>query len=179
MSPKSLLLFVVAAVLFTGCPKSDDNPVTPDGGPGATPRTPVPAKFVGTWYTGSVSLSNFYNSTTGHWSNAVGNGSFYRFSQDGTFEFGWQMHVSLYGCTNIGMVYRRGTVSVQDSVLVLYDQYSRVMGQDNCNASQNYEKPGATTTETLVAQPGLDEWGNPGLYLRGLETTYSWFLLQQ
>jgi hypothetical protein len=179
MSTRTLVSLGVAAFLFAGCPKSDDNPLAPEGGAGSTPQTAVPEEFVGTWYNGSVSLSNFYNSSTGEWTNAVGSGSFYRFFQDGTFEFGWQMHVSLYGCSNTGMVYRRGTVAARDSILVLYDRFSRVMGQDNCNASQNYEKAGTISTETLVIQPGRDEWGNPGLYIRGPNTTYSWFLLER
>jgi len=176
MSAKMMFSLGVAAFLFAGCPKSDGNPFTPEEGAGSTPQTPVPAAFVGTWYNGSISLTNFYNPTTGEWSNAVGSGSFYRFNQNGTFEFGWQMHVSLYGCTNIGMVYRRGTVAVQDSVLVLYDQYARVMAQDNCSASRNYDRPGTISTETLVIQPGQDEWGNTGLYIRAPNTDYSWFL---
>ncbi len=173
---KNVLMLGMVAILFAACQKGSNNPVSPGNAIGSTPRTEVPGELVGTWYNGSVSLTNFFNPTTGEWSNAVGNGSFYRFYQNGTFEFGWQMHVSLYGCTNTGMVYRRGTVVVQDSVLVLYDQYARVMGQDNCNPSKNYEKPGTISTETLVVQPGVDEWGNPGLLLRGPETSYSWFL---
>lgn len=179
MSVKQLIVLGMVAMMAAGCSKDDANPVTPGGGSGATPRTPVPEQFVGTWYNGSVSSSNFFNPSTGHWSNAVGSGSFYRFYADGQFEFGWQMYVSNYGCTNIGMVYRRGTVAVQDSVLVLYDQYTRVMGQDECNSSKNYERPGEITTETLIAQPGWDDWGTPGLYLRRPDTGYSLFLLEQ
>lgn len=179
MSKTMLWSVTLVLVLIVGCKKDNGNPAGPDEGAASTPRTPVPSKYVGTWYNGAVSLSNFYNSTSGTWTNAGGSGSFYRFFENGTFEFGWQMQASLYGCTTIGMVYRRGTVAVQDSVLVLYDQYARAMGQDNCNAASNYDRPGTITTETLIVQPGRDEWGNPGLFMRGPNTGYSWFLLEQ
>jgi len=174
---KRLVALGVFALMLGGCSNSGDNPAAPGDGMGATPQTPVPEELVGTWYAGTVSLTNFHNPSTGEWSNAVGSGQFYRFYRDGTFEFGWQMHTSLYGCTNIGMVYRRGTVAVQESVLVLYDRYARVMGQDGCNSTRNYNRAGTITTETLIAQPGSDEWGNPGVYLRGPDTGYSWFRL--
>jgi len=167
----------IALVLIVGCSKKDNGPTDANGNPvGNTPRTPIPAQYAGTWISGSVSPTNFYDGTTGgSWQNAYGSGMFYSLNLDGTFEFGWQAYANVYGCATRGMVFRRGTATVSDSVITLYDNYAHSSGTDNCAPSGNYSRSIELQRETIILQRGTDEYGNQGMYIRGPETSYSWF----
>jgi hypothetical protein len=146
------------------------------GTPGGTPGAQVPADVVGTWYAGNVSSSNFYTPSTGHWDNAGGTGQFYTLKGDGTFEYGWRIYSTLYGCSMSAMVFRQGTIEVQaSSTLVLHTTYAVMHSEDTCNASGNYDKTIPLETETLIWELGQDEMGNAALYLRGPDTTPSAF----
>jgi hypothetical protein len=100
---------------------------------------------------------------------------FYTLNADGTFEFGWQVYANTYGCATRGMVYRRGTATIADSVITLYDNFARVSGQDNCVASSNYDRPRELGTETIILRRAVDEYGNQGMEIRNPDNGYSWF----
>jgi hypothetical protein len=174
---RSSIVLALALTVLVGCSKKEDSPIDVNGNPvGNTPRRPIPAEYAGTWYTGSVSPTNFYDpSTGGNWQNGYGSGMFYKLNADGTFEFGWQTYASTYGCTTRGMVYRRGTATVQDSVITLYDNFAHVSGKDNCVASSNYDRAIELKTETIILQRSVDEYGNRGILIRNPENNYSWF----
>jgi hypothetical protein len=151
----------------------------PDGASGGdkTPKTTVPSELVGTWLNGSVSPTNFYNPSTGSWSNGYGTGLFYRFNTDGTFEYGWQTYSTLYSCSERATVYRKGTVTVDAAshTIQLYTTSSVVHGESTCSSTPSYTKPGPTDQETLIWDWDKDEYGHTYLMLRWPTTTYSAF----
>ena len=168
---------IAVALLFAiGCSKKDSGPLDASGNPiGNTPRTTIPAQYVGTWIAGTVSPTNFYNGNGGNWQNAYGNGMFYTLQADGTFEFGWQAYANSYGCSTRGMVYRRGTAAASDSTINLYDNVARASGTDNCAPSGNYNRSIELKTETIILRPATDEYGNQGMLIRNPDNNYSWF----
>ncbi|HXE59019.1 MAG TPA: hypothetical protein VNK43_13545 [Gemmatimonadales bacterium] len=161
----------LALVLLAGCGGSGD-----PAGP-STPRTPVPQELVGGWITGSVAATNFHDPDTGAWQNGYGNGLFYRFTADGGFEYGWQAYAANGSCVDRAMVYKRGTVTVDIATRTVrtHPTYSRVHGENSCNPSYNYDKPGPTAVETLIWAWAEDQYGNVYLLLRSPTSDFSWF----
>jgi len=92
----SLLLFYL-----TGCKSS---PTAVDEDTSNTPRTAVPAVLQATWCHGTVSISNFYNRSTGAWTSAGGEGLFYRFDKD---EWGNEVLVMQSPGYSAGSFYRK------------------------------------------------------------------------
>lgn len=167
----SLLIAMLA--LSIGCSKTDDNPAGPDGdGVSNTPRTPVQQELIGQWHVGTIGLTNFYNTTTGQWTGGRGLGMFYKLNADGTFEYGWHGQVTNYGCATRGMVFRRGTVVVNDSTLTMYDNYGRAMGEYTCAPSSNFDRPDPLLVRTVVFRRSTDDQGNPVLLIRPTDGEY-------
>jgi hypothetical protein len=166
----SLLFF--AAFVLGGCNKDGANPYGPDGSDMNTPRTPVQQELVGIWSVGTIGYTSFYNTTNGQWTSGRGLGMFYKFSADGTFEYGWHGQVTNYGCTTRGMISRRGTVVVGDSTLTMYDNFGRAMGESNCSPSSNFDRPDPLQTRTVICQRATDDNGNPVLMIRPTDGKY-------
>lgn len=151
--------------------------------PGTGPDTPpgsVPPELVGSWYYGSVSPTNYYNPNSGQWSNAYGEGMFYTFKADGTFEFGYRVYAGSYGCTNTMMWYKSGSMSSEPAAktVTVRPKTALLNSKDNCRPEWNYEKEIDKSPEQLGWRFGQDEWGFDALFLRfptGEETAfYRW-----
>jgi hypothetical protein len=144
-----------------GPASGDDN----DFGDG--PRSEVPNELVGTWYTGGVSPTQFYNPHTGSFgSPGYGNGLFYTFTPDGGFVKGFQLSSSLYGCGTITLVYIRGTVTVDESSFDIHPSSGEMLEQNTCsNTSEERPIDLEAEAETLAYEVGVDESGDPVLYV--------------
>jgi hypothetical protein len=153
-----------------GC-GSDSGPSAPGGGPGYTPPPSgdrLPSELVGAWITGDVSSVNFFSPSTGHWSNGYGEGMYFRFTANGTYEQGFLMHGSLYSCSSDFFGFKSGTVRVvDDSTLALHPTYGRVKSTDSCVEANNYERAdNALEDATLIWRFGPDDYGYMKLWLR-------------
>jgi hypothetical protein len=170
-------LVLLAAVACGGSADAATGPSSGSAGSPTGSQGRVPSEIVGTWLNGSVSPTNFYNPTTGSWSNGYGTGLFYRFNADGTFEYGWQTYSSLYSCSERATVYRKGTLAVDESrhTVVLHSSTSVVHGESTCSSTSTYTKPGPMDDETLIWDWDHDQYGNTYLLLRWPTTTYSQF----
>jgi hypothetical protein len=136
------------------------------GGGGAGGGT-VPVDLVGSWYNGTVSPINYYDPGSGQWSNGYGEGMFYTFKADGTFEFGYEVQAGAYGCTNTHMWYKSGRV-VSDSAtqtVTVQPHVALLDSKDNCQAKNNYEKPIDPSAEQLGWHFGKDAYGYDALLL--------------
>jgi len=140
-----------------------------------TPRTSVPLDLVGEWQTGTVSSVNFYNPVTGVWGAPSGTGIFFKFTQDGYYEKGVLLQSSLYGHTMTFFAYNKGTLTIEDSVIITYPTYGRIKSTDNMVQENNYEKNDELKSETLIWAKGIDEYEVETLWLRYPETGSSAF----
>jgi hypothetical protein len=157
-----------AVFLLAGCSKKDNAPVAPEQTPtGQTPSTPIPAEMTGTWYAGTIGFTNFYNQSTGTWNNSRGLGMFYTLNANGTFEFGWLGEFYNYECLTRGWIYRRGTVVLNDTTVVLYDNFGRARGEYTCTPRSNFDRPDPLKVRTLTVLRAHDEQGRPVLLIRG------------
>jgi hypothetical protein len=162
MSTFAVVLIMIFALSLVDCKK---NPTDPDDD-NNTPRTSVPATLVGEWQSGTVSSVNFYNPTTGVWGAPSGTGMFFKFTQDGYYEKGVLLQSSLYGHTSTFFAYNKGTMTVEDNMIVLYPTYGKIKSVDNMVQENNYEKPDELKSETILWEKGIDEYGLETLWLR-------------
>ena len=151
---------ILLSFFILSCDKEDTNISN-------TPRTTdVPDEFVGTWYYGDPSFTE-YNYTDGSWNNAVGRAQFYRFFNDGTFETAYQNYFDNgYGCVIINGTYRKGTFTVEGNMLTLYDTKAKALSQNSCQPDNNYDRDMEKENgEIIYAETGTDAYGTEGIYL--------------
>jgi hypothetical protein len=162
---RPLLAAVAASLTLGACAAADaiagaGNDDDAGGGGGR-----VPSELVGRWYTGDVSSLTFYSQSTGSWSNAYGNGLSLTFRADGTFESGYLMSASSYGCTSKAFQFQQGTVRVDETARTYTVRITRgtAKGEDNCVARFNYERQvePTTFTQSYLVRRGSD--GKPEL----------------
>jgi len=153
---------IVSVASITGCKKSPtDNGENIEN----TPRTSVPEVLTGEWQTGTISSINFFNSSTGAWGTPSGTGIFFKFSKDGYYEKGVLLQSTLYGHTMTFFAYNKGTMTVEDNVIIIYPTYGRIKSIDNMVQENNYEKADDLTPETMYWEVGTDEFGYLTLWL--------------
>jgi hypothetical protein len=145
---------------------SATEPGSGGGGGGGTGGT-VPAELVGSWYYGSVSPTNYYSPGSGQWSAGYGEGMFYTFNADGTFEFGYEIQAGSYGCTNTVMWYKSGGVDSDPAAqsVTVRPSVALLNSRDNCHPEWNYEKPIDPSPEQLSWRFGKDAYGYDALLL--------------
>jgi len=126
----------------------------------------VPDEFVGTWYYGDPSFTE-YNYNDGSWSNAVGRAQFFRFFKDGIFETAYQNYFDNgYGCVLISGTYRKGTFTVEGNKLTLYDTKAKALAQNSCQPANDYDRDMEKENgEIIFAERGTDAYGTEGIYL--------------
>jgi uncharacterized protein (DUF2141 family) len=127
------------------------NPLT-----ATNPPTATDSSIVGKWFAGSASSISYYNSVTGEWAAPSGAGYSYIFGSDGSYTYSLLVQSSLYNCTTSFFAYQEGTYQVQDSLLTLTPKVRKGKGEDNCTASNNYEKDTPLETEYYFFQLGQD-----------------------
>jgi hypothetical protein len=147
-----------------------------DGDRGNSPRTDVPNELLGAWYTGNVSPSSFYNPNTGlGWTSGYGTGEFYRFSEDGEYEFGWMASSFAWGCGTRSLVYLRGTVEVDEaaSTITVHPTSGRALEERGCPEHRDERELSDDELEDFkdVLTYGFaeDEFGTMKLWMRGAD----------
>jgi len=166
-------LLMIYTLLFMGCSKDPASP--DDDGNKNTPRTAVPVYLTGDWQTGTISSIDFFNPVTGVFGPPSGVGMFFKFTQDGYYEKGVLLQSTLYGHTMTFFAYNKGTMTIEDSVIVLYPTYGRIKSEDNMVPENNYEKPDELDSETMLWENGTDDLGLETLWLRYPDSGYSAF----
>ena len=169
LSRFSLIIFIICSV---GCKK---NPTDSNENIDNTPRTQVPTALTGEWQSGTISSVNFFNPATGAWGAPSGTGMFFKFTQEGYYEKGVFLQSSLYGHTMTFFAYNKGTMTVEDNVIVIYPTYGRIKSIDNMVEENNYEKPDELTPATMFWETGIDEYGFLTLWLSYQDTNPSAF----
>lgn len=125
----------------------------------------MPKELAGTWYAGTVSSVNFFNPGTGQWAAPSGNGLFFNFAADGSYEKGVLMQSSLYNCSMTFFAYNKGKLELSGGQMVLHPEYGRIKSTDTCVSDNNYEKADQLNQETVLWELGTDDYGNSTLYL--------------
>jgi uncharacterized protein (DUF2141 family) len=152
----NIALQVTSASVPTTNPLTPQNPLTqPPSNPLTTPVPTNPSNpLVGNWYQGSSSGVDYYNPSTGSWAPPSGSGFRFTFNPDGTYEYSGLMQSSLYNCTMTVFGYETGKYSLQNDILVLTQNVSKMKSQDTCNSDFNYEKDVPLETDYRLVRFG-------------------------
>jgi uncharacterized protein (DUF2141 family) len=148
---------VTSASTPTTNPLTATNPLTQ---PASNPlTTPAPTSqtsnaLEGNWYQGSSSGVDYYNPSTGSWAAPSGSGFRFTFNPDGTYEYSGLIQSSLYNCTMTVFGYETGSYSLQNDILVLTQNVSKMKSQDTCNSDFNYEKDVPLETDYRLVRFG-------------------------
>ena len=118
--------------------------------------TTVPTALVGTWHSGSLAASNFYNHKTQEWGEPSGRGVFLVVQADGGYRFGAG---EVIAATQY-FIYQEGTITIVDSHLVLSAQTASEYSRDasgaprhNQRAATGDERQPATLEYQIVMDP--------------------------
>lgn len=123
----------------------------------------MPGELVGSWFTGDISNIQFYDPVTGSWADPNGEGFYFIFNPDGTYEEGAVINSTSYNCSFRLLGRAVGTFAATADTLTLYQQERRTQAAGNCSgAGENVEGP---TTTVYGWSLGADEYGNEGLSL--------------
>lgn len=108
----------------------------------------IPAELVGKWFSGSASILNEQNMTTGAISSRYGSSIGYTIESDGTFRYAGLIKSTMYGCTTTLWNDRRGKLSVSGDVITFTPTKDYWFNSNSCAPSSNKEqnKPLKATT---------------------------------
>jgi hypothetical protein len=112
--------------------------------PAATTSNPAPtataSNLAGEWLYRIRGSSITYTDGSGGYADPSGELSGYKLRANGTYEHGYLLSSSLYGCNTKVFGYETGTWSVAGDKLVFQDKTATLTSSDNCNKSANYVK---------------------------------------
>ena len=96
--------------------------------------------LAGEWLYRIRGSSITYTDGAGGYADPSGELSGFKLRANGTYEHGYLLSSSLYGCNTKIFGYETGTWSVQGDKLIFKDKTASLTSKDTCNASGNYQK---------------------------------------
>lgn len=162
MSGVRIILISLAALMLAACGGS----LAPMPGPGADPASnagSLPSELVGNWFTGTISSIQFYNPVSGSWAPPNGEGFYFIFRADGTYEEGAVINSTQYNCTIQLLGRAVGTAEASGGTLTLHQDNRKVHVTNTCNGVGDNEVGAANTLYTYELKN--DENNNYGLFL--------------
>ncbi len=130
--------------------------------------------LVGEWLYRIRGSSITYTDGTGGYADPSGDLSGYKLHANGTFENGYLLSQSLYGCNLKIFGYATGNWWVQGDKLVFKEKTSTLTSKDNCRAAGNYEKKRELKHYYYNFRLERDEYGLKIAFLRtdGMQEPY-------
>lgn len=105
----------------------------------AQTKSRVASELVGKWFSGSASVLNEQNMTTGQISSRYGSSIGYTFEADGTFRYAGLIKSTIYGCTTTLWNDRRGKFSVEGDVITFTPTKDYWFNSNSCSSSAKEE----------------------------------------
>lgn len=126
MLKKIAATLIIATLAIAGC----DGESGPD-----TPRSEPPAELAGDWFTGTLSSIQYYDRDTGEWQNPSGEGFYFIFDDDGSYETGAIIDSTIGGCNMRLLGNETGTLTVDGDEMTLYRHRITVKVTNSCGNS--------------------------------------------
>ena len=100
----------------------------------------VPSNLVGKWFSGSASILQEKNMTTGAVASRYGSSIGYEINADGTFQYAGLMKSTMYGCTTTLWNDQRGKISVEGDRITFAPSKDYWLNTNSCYPSANKEQ---------------------------------------
>lgn len=99
-----------------------------------------PASVHGSWVYGVMSLTDYYNASTGAYiGNGYGTSVLFKFDANGHYEQTVYISSTVYNCRMDVFVYDEGTAKFDANQFRVYPTKGRVRSSDTCNSANNYD----------------------------------------
>lgn len=125
-----------------------------------------PANLTGEWLYRIRGSSITYTDGAGGYADPSGELSGYKLHPNGTFEHGYLLSSSLYGCNTKIFGYETGTWTMQGDKLIFKDKTATLTSKDTCNASGNYVKKRELSHYYYNFRLERDEYGLKLVFLK-------------
>ncbi len=122
-----------------------------------TPRSELPSRLAGAWYTGTLSSLEHYDTVNQKWVDRGGSGFYYIFGADGSYESGAVIDSTVAGCTVRLLGKEIGTVTLEGETMTAHRAWVRTHATNSCGQSGEHEEGPETTS--FRWELGEDEFG--------------------
>lgn len=129
----------------------------------------VPQELVGKWYSGSASLLQDVNKTTGVSTSAYGSSIGYELKSDGTFQFVGLIKSTMYSCTTSLFNHKKGTYKVKGTTITFTLSKDYWRNDYSCAPRSNKEQNKSLKDEVYEYSIKTDEYGKDYLSLVGAD----------
>jgi hypothetical protein len=133
-------------------------------------RSQVPSNLVGKWFSGSASILQEKNMTTGAVASRYGSSIGYEINADGTFQYAGLMKSTMYGCTTTLWNDQRGKISIEGDRITFAPSKDYWLNTNSCYPSANKEKNKELQAKTYNFEVGTKE-GKEWLCMREVGKT--------
>jgi hypothetical protein len=134
----------LAAVLVSACTSVTEANQQDGGGTTGTQTggaANTPSSLFGSWVYGTMSLTDYYNASTGAYiGNGYGTSVLFKFTSDGRYEQTVYISSTVYSCRTDIFVTNEGKVKFDGAQFRVYPTKGRVRSSDTCNAASNYDR---------------------------------------
>jgi hypothetical protein len=138
----------------------------------------LPAELLGTWTHGSISALGFYSPTTGTFGPPSGEGTFYTFNADGSYEMGGLLQTSLGSCSTDAYTDMTGNATAAGGTLSLNPASGTTHWTHSCDSSADSTVPAVLAPHAYPYQLATEN-GQSVLYLdTGVSSTPERYLRQ-
>jgi hypothetical protein len=112
-----------------------------NAGNGGSSGSRAPSNIPGNWAYGSLSMTDYYNASTGaHIGNGYGTSVLFSFTADGKYTQTIYISSTVYSCRTDVFIYNEGTVKWETTQFRVYPTKGRVRSSDTCNARFNFDR---------------------------------------
>lgn len=136
------------------------------------PTGSLPAALVGTWFSGDMPPSDFYDPTTGRWRDTNGLGQMYSFTADGTYTYAGFLRLQNGQCRTEVSTYKQGTAQSANETVTLAPRIAKTRTVAICGSRSDTTTDGPFDPMTIGWQVQYDNFGHLILTARdGAQTT--------
>lgn len=140
--------------------------------PTIPPNGNVVAELVGTWFSGAIPPTDFYNPTTGEWRSVNGLGQMYRFNADGSFTYAGFLRLQNGQCLSEVSVYKQGKAQTNGVTISLTPNLSKTRTVIVCGSHSDSTVNGSLEPYPIGWSIGEDQGGRTQLVVtEGTQTT--------
>jgi hypothetical protein len=143
--------------------------------PAPQPGGQLPAEIVGTWFTGVIPPTDFYDPSTGQWRDTNGLGQMYVFGAGGSYTYAGFLRIQNGQCRSEVSTYQQGTARAAGGSVTLTPSIAKTRTVIVCGSTSDTTTSGPFDPKTLTWAMGETDGGVEQLLLTDNTSTTSFY----
>lgn len=139
---------------------------TPTLTPTPTRAATLPTNLVGTWFTGVIPPTDFYDPTTGAWRDTNGLGQMYVFHANGAYVYAGFLRLQNGACRTEVSTYKQGFAATTMDTVTLTPQVAKTRTVVVCGSTSETITDGPFETYSIGWRQADDGLGHPKLFVQ-------------